>query len=472
MRKTILLYIVLFVGLSLDAQTLTQARELLVQGSYEQAMPVFRKELARKPNDASLNYWYGVCLYHLQDKQAAVRHLTIGEKGRIKEASYLLADAAFERRDFTACQNHLDRYILYNTGKHQSEIAYMVRLCSLYPKMLPQTEDVLVFDSVIVHKDNVLDVIKLHPSCGKLALWNGTLVYMNEKGNLCYTSDSIKGKGRDIVRYNKMPDSWERENLDGQLNSAYNENCPFVLNDGVTIYFASDQPGGLGGYDLYVSRYSAVSEDFFKPEALPFPFNSTANDYAYIVDEVLGRGYLVSDRRQDKDSLIVYSFIPNSYRRVVQGKTDDELLQLAELSSIAATWNGINADSVKTVLEQKYREAMQHFSQDEQKAGESNHDISLLIYDDIYYSSADDCHSDEGKSHFEECVRLFKAQQQLQKTLDKNRSQFAHSTKGSEQRRRIASRIHAAENNLLQLQASYNSHLQALRQAEIPYLTK
>ena len=42
--------------------TLDEARELYKAGRYEEAAPVFDKELKRKPNDASLNHWHAICL--------------------------------------------------------------------------------------------------------------------------------------------------------------------------------------------------------------------------------------------------------------------------------------------------------------------------------------------------------------------------------------------------------------------------
>lgn len=442
-------------------------------GNYEASMPVFEKELKRKPKDASLNYWYGTCVYYLCDKQEAVDYLKIAERGRIKEASYLLADAAFERREFKTCLRHIDQYLLYNTGKHQAEIARLIRLCDQFPKMTLLTEDVLILDSIIVHRDKMLDVIKLHPACGNLSGWKGKTAYLNEKGDRCYTSDSVPGRGFDILLFNKMPDAWEKETLDGQLNTAANEAYPYLLSDGITIYFASDAPGGLGGYDLYISRYNTVSETYFKPDALPFPFNSTDNDYAYIVDEVIGRAYLVSDRRQASDSLIIYTMVPNEQRSIIKGKDDDQLLRMAEIISIADTWNGVNVDSIKALHEEHYQTAIANYQQAEElEEEEENLAQTVLIYDHIYYASPADCRSKEGKSFFEEYLRLQQTYLQLQKTIDNNRRLYGEVEDGNEQKRKIGQRIMQAEWNLISLENQIREVLQKLRKAEIPYLNK
>ena len=44
-----------------QAQTLSKARELFNAGSYEEALPTFRKLVKQSPSNANYNYWYGVC---------------------------------------------------------------------------------------------------------------------------------------------------------------------------------------------------------------------------------------------------------------------------------------------------------------------------------------------------------------------------------------------------------------------------
>jgi Tol biopolymer transport system component len=62
-------------------------------------------------------------------------------------------------------------------------------------------------------------------------------------------------------------DLWYAVSLDGAystpkpvptLNSASNDLEPFVTADGCEVYFASDRPGGLGGWDLYHASYLAL----------------------------------------------------------------------------------------------------------------------------------------------------------------------------------------------------------------------
>lgn len=60
------------------------------------------------------------------------------------------------------------------------------------------------------------------------------------------------------------------------LNTAYNEGAPGFSPAGDFLYFASDRPGGQGGFDLYRAR--RLNGEFQRPENLGVPVNSVAND--------------------------------------------------------------------------------------------------------------------------------------------------------------------------------------------------
>jgi len=89
--------------------------------------------------------------------------------------------------------------------------------------------------------------------------------------------------GRDIwVTHRASIDSpWEPpQNLGPIVNSASHEQKPTLSVDGHRLYFASDRPGGLGGFDLYVSRRHDNKDDFGweTPVNLGSPINSPSSE--------------------------------------------------------------------------------------------------------------------------------------------------------------------------------------------------
>jgi outer membrane protein OmpA-like peptidoglycan-associated protein len=69
-----------------------------------------------------------------------------------------------------------------------------------------------------------------------------------------------EGKG-DIFFSERKGDKWtDPELLPGIINSTYPENSVSITEDEKTLYFASDRPGGLGGLDVYVCTKDAKGE--------------------------------------------------------------------------------------------------------------------------------------------------------------------------------------------------------------------
>ena len=98
----------------------------------------------------------------------------------------------------------------------------------------------------------------------------------SKTGEIIFSSDR-KGTrgGKDLWRTRRLPDGRfsEPEPLT-ELNSPYDEDAPLIIGD--TLYFASNRPQSLGGYDLF--RSLRQNNRWSTPERLPKPFNSSAHD--------------------------------------------------------------------------------------------------------------------------------------------------------------------------------------------------
>lgn len=66
-------------------------------------------------------------------------------------------------------------------------------------------------------------------------------------------------------------------NLGSTLNSTANDQQPALSPDGLSLYFASNRSGGLGGFDIYVSHRAGISDRWGAPVNLGVVLN-TADD--------------------------------------------------------------------------------------------------------------------------------------------------------------------------------------------------
>ncbi|HQD35445.1 MAG TPA: OmpA family protein, partial [Bacteroidales bacterium] len=99
---------------------------------------------------------------------------------------------------------------------------------------------------------------------------------------LYFTSDRPGGYGGlDIWKTELGENGWlEPENLGPIINTKYNEDAPFILPDGVTLYFSSQGHENMGGYDIF---FTNLTEDGFwnPPTNIGYPINSPDNDVFY-----------------------------------------------------------------------------------------------------------------------------------------------------------------------------------------------
>jgi Tol biopolymer transport system component len=63
------------------------------------------------------------------------------------------------------------------------------------------------------------------------------------------------------------------------LNTPYNDGCPIQSPDGLSLYIASNRPGGLGGQDIWVAHRDQPSGPYGAPVNLGAPVNSAGDDF-------------------------------------------------------------------------------------------------------------------------------------------------------------------------------------------------
>jgi outer membrane protein OmpA-like peptidoglycan-associated protein/Tol biopolymer transport system component len=108
---------------------------------------------------------------------------------------------------------------------------------------------------------------------------------LSPDGNTLYFISNKSGGygGRDIWRSEKLANGkWsEAVNLGPKINTEYDEESPFMMPDGVTLYFSSKGHESMGGFDIFTATQS---EDGYwsAPENLGYPINTTDDDVFYV----------------------------------------------------------------------------------------------------------------------------------------------------------------------------------------------
>lgn len=211
-------------------------------------------------------------------------------------------------------------------------------------QMLASTQQITFIDSMVVDRADFMSHIPLSVHVGKLTQTNGLGTFTNEMGDHRLTTMKASDSTAVIVASDFIANRWTEIQPVGGIgdDSAIN---PFLMPDGITLYFAQKGSNGIGGYDIYVTRYDSEKATFLRPENLGMPFASEADDLFYAVDEFNQLGYFVTDRRQPRGKVCIYVFIPQETRRVYRSEaySDGQLRSLAAIGRIRDTWGDGNA---------------------------------------------------------------------------------------------------------------------------------
>ena len=136
-----------------------------------------------------------------------------------------------------------------------------------------------------------------HPSITK----DGKRIY--------FMSDMPGGLGGTDIYFSDLQKNgkWGKPiNLGKPINTIGNELFPFISED-TTLYFSSNIHPGMGKLDIFYSK-PINDTSWTEPMNMRAPINTIGDDFAFIKDSKLNRGFLSSDRFNGKGADDVYTF--------------------------------------------------------------------------------------------------------------------------------------------------------------------
>lgn len=341
--------------------------------------------------------------------------------------------------------------------------------------MRNSTQKVMFIDSVIVNKSALLKSLNIPDEAGSVQPYNAffkatdqpnAVVYVNQLKNKCVFSKFADG-GWDLYSSELIGGKWSNalplRGLD-ILGNDVDINWPFLLADGLTLYFAAKGDESIGGYDIFMTRYDESTGTYMKPENIGMPFNSTANDYFYIVDEFDGVGWFATDRHQPNGKVCIYSFVLNAIRENynVDEHSPVQLRQLSELHSISQTWTS----------EYNYKQALGLLSEIAKRkyAKTEKKDFTFVINDKLTYTTLKDFRSQEAAQKYVQLNELIAKKSKLDRSVDKAR--LAYPTARQPQRDQYRKQLLAAEKQSEKYELEINALSKEIRKIELNKLGK
>lgn len=136
---------------------------------------------------------------------------------------------------------------------------------------------------------------------------------------LYFSSDRPGGKGGLDIYVSELDaaGNWGRPVNLAAVNTAGDEDSPFIHHDGVTLYFSSNGHPGMGSSDIFKSEFK--NGIWGKPQNMGFPLNSIEYDGFFSISEDKKVAYFATMRKYGVGG---YDILKATYRSVFEEKPE------------------------------------------------------------------------------------------------------------------------------------------------------
>lgn len=419
MRYRVLIIFTLLLNCLLGySQGARQADELFAAQDYAGARAVYESLLQRQPAHPLYLYRAARCAQELGDLTAA-EELFIKAGTKYPLRNYFLGEIYFQQWRMTEAVAAYELFLPTIDEQHErwQHVQQRIATAQVIARYLKHVSRIEVLGVQLLPKADILNAYTISSDNGLLDIDSLGSRFTTQRGDRRYFSvrvteqhDSLTATRTLLVSQQRLLQNWEDpDTLSDAVNSGATNCYPFVLPDGATLYFASDREGGLGGLDIYMTRYNAALGQWLPAENIGLPFNSPEDDYLYVTDENNGYALFATNRHcPDTDSVEIYRIALNE-RSYLRGLPDNELIAFARLDSIVPLLTATPQQFLPT-----------------QTTGSSTKadSIFFVLNDAETYTRLSDFRNDSARSLYEHYIELEHIQSQAIEMLDSLRHQY------------------------------------------------
>lgn len=449
-RLQLVIAIFMFVS-AVCGQTHSSADKLFQSKKYSAALEQYGALLKSYPSHPLYLYRYARCAQELGDDATAIKYfIKAGDRYNLKH--FYIAESYLRQWYVEEAIVAYTTYQEKEPDERQNYVQKQIAHAEMLQRYLRRVERIQVLDSVQVPLDSLLYShrrhLRLSNEVGKLSVDSlGQIVYTNQREDRRIWATSVDSS-LILVSSHRLLEGWTKpDTLPNNINFTQQQSTPFVLSDGLTIYFAANDPNGFGGLDIYVSRYNTATETYTTPENIGMPYNSPANEYLFVVDEINHVGYLATDRFAKEGYAHIYTFLIPEYKQYWKNIPTDSLIAYAQLQRFE---QGIVEDNPAVSIIHRDTDSKDFF---------------FVINDSTIYHSINDFHNLRAREKFIEWQLVKKQLTAEQEQIAELRLQY--STADETLRKKLTPTILRLENNQSQLLERCQSLLQEIRTEEI-----
>ena len=305
------------------------AAQLFKDENFSAAFPLYSQLLSLNPKDPDLNFRFGVCFLYTdkRDVEKPLKYLEFAAKSKdIDYHDYFYLGKAYHYNyRFVEAVRMFERFKKFATSREMTDfqVERQIVMCQNGMQLLSKINDIYVLEKTEVkrvdfyrsyYKADINGVFLAEPEnfkskADKKNNDKNVVFFPDKQQILCFSSYGKEAlTGRDIYFSSRKDDgSWDVPvKLDSTVNTPYDEDFPYLLNDGKTLFFSSTGHSSMGGYDIFRTVYDSVKKQWSKPVNLDFAINTPYDDILFVPDTTGKYAYFSSDRSSQPEKIMVF----------------------------------------------------------------------------------------------------------------------------------------------------------------------
>jgi len=186
--------------------------------------------------------------------------------------------------------------------------------------------------------------------------------FSNNEDSIFFTSTRKNGLGSNDIYIATLNENKQVEsvaNLGSPVNTKYNEEAVFFHKRSKTLFFSSDRPGTIGGYDIFFTQ-KKIDGTWTVPQNIGLPLNSPEDDLFFNINDSFTKGFITSYRQNTFGEMDIYEiYCPRSFseRFYNSSKTTNEP-ELTKTDTVIRP-----KDSIKITIAFAFSDTLQHIVQ-------------------------------------------------------------------------------------------------------------
>ena len=327
------------------------AEILFKNDDFVTALPLYSQLLSLYPKDPNYSFKFGACLLMAdkRDIEKPIKYLEAASNSPDvdKLVFYYLGLAYHYNYRFKDAINAYNQFLQQTPHSIQKKYnaARQIEMCYNGISLLSSVSDLYVLEKSQVGYHTFYKSYNVNDLGGRFLTLPAVLkskvdikkeenqiVFFSEKAKALYFSSygTKEVTGKDIYRVFKTPDgTWSNpEKLPNNINTEYDEDYPFMLADGVTLFFSSKGQNSMGGYDIFKTVLDTLTKTWSKPENLDFAINTPFDDILFIPNQDMSSAYFASNRVSNIGMI-------NVYKVHLEARADKDMTALGDVFNLS-----------------------------------------------------------------------------------------------------------------------------------------